>query len=106
MLPSAVLCLSRQPLIEDSRNQLGNPGSWYPYKQEVVLVHVLAPYEVYRLAHHRARPVTGYCRTPRVNASWDGTAVIFPSNMGAMGDSGGCGYSDLYRIDVYGEGCD
>jgi hypothetical protein len=85
---------------EDSADQIGNPGPWYPYKQEIVLVHMLAPYEVYRLAHHRARPVTDYCRSPRVNANWDGTKVVFASNMSAQGDGQDCGYSDLYVIDV------
>ena len=86
--------------IEDPADQLNNPGPWYPFKQEVVLIHMLSPYEVYRLAHHRARPVMGYCRTPRVNASWDGTTVIFPSNMSTLGEGQACGYSDLYLIDV------
>lgn len=61
---------------------------------------MLPCYEVYRLAHHRAWPVTGYCRIPRVNARWDGTAVIFSSNMSTLGEGQACGYSDLYLIDV------
>jgi hypothetical protein len=35
-----------------------------------------------------------------VNANWDGTKVVFASNMSAQGDGQGCGYSDLYAIDV------
>lgn len=85
--------------IEDPADQLGNPGPWYPYKQELVLVHMMPPFEVRRLAHHRARPIRGFCRTPRVNTSWDGTAVMFASPFAAA-DGGGCGYSDLYRWDA------
>jgi hypothetical protein len=85
--------------IEDPADELGNPGPWYPYKQEIVLAQLVPPFEVRRLAHHRSRPIRGYCRTPRVNASWDGTAVMFASPFSAP-DPGGCGYSDLYRWDA------
>jgi hypothetical protein len=85
---------------EDAADKPGNPGSWYPYKQEIVFVHMLAPYEVYRLAHHRARPTSDYCRTPRVNANWDGSKAAFTSNMSAQGNGAACGYSDLYVIDL------
>jgi hypothetical protein len=85
--------------IEDPADQLGNPGPWYSYKQEIVLAHMLPPFEVRRLVHHRARPEGGFCRTARVNTSWDGTAVMFASPYSTP-DTGECGYSDLYRIDM------
>ena len=85
--------------IESPDDQIGNPGAWKPYKQEIVAVNMLAPAVVYRLAHHRSRPVENYCRAPRVNTSWEGTTVAFTSDYGAYG-SGGCGYSDLYLIRV------
>jgi hypothetical protein len=85
--------------IEDPADQIGKPGAWYPYKQELVLIHMLSPFEVRRLAHHRSRPIRGFCRTPRVNTNWDGTALIFASPFSAP-DTTGCGYSDLYRWDV------
>jgi hypothetical protein len=85
---------------EDPTDVPGSPGAWWAYKQEIVLAHMLPPYEVYRLAHHRARPVTAFCRSPRVNANWDGTMVAFTSNMSAPTAGEECGYSDLYVIDV------
>jgi hypothetical protein len=88
---------------EDPTDQIGNAGTWWPYRQEIVLVHMLSPFEAYRLVHHRARPVTDYCRSPRVNANWDGTLIAFASNMSAPGNGQECGYSDLYVIGVGAE---
>jgi hypothetical protein len=88
--------------IEDVDDTQGAPGTWYPYKQEIVMIHMLAPFEIRRLAHHRSRPVQasgGYCRLPRVNANWDGTKVMFTTCMN-IPSAAGCGYSDLYRIDA------
>ena len=82
---------------------LSDMGAWFPYKQEIMAAHLLPPYEINRLAHHRSRPLPqsgeGYCRQPRVNTNWDGTQVAFTSNFGQMGNTTDtCGYSDLYMI--------
>jgi hypothetical protein len=77
-----------------------NPtSSWWKYRQEIFMVNVLTG-EVRRLAHHRGRNLSNYCATPRINVNWDGTAAMFASNFGALGSSS-CGYSDLYRVDLY-----
>jgi hypothetical protein len=81
-------------------DQIGSSGIWAPYKQEIVMVQAVHPFEVRRLVHHRSRPVQGYCRTPRPNTNWDGTKLVFTSNFGQLGNGIACGYSDLYLIDV------
>jgi hypothetical protein len=88
--------------IEDPGDLLGNPGTWYHYKQELVLMHMLPPYEVRRLAHHRARPwrSNGYGRTARVATNWDGTSLMFLSPMSAPDDGTSYGYADIWRYDV------
>ena len=59
-----------------------NPiATWWPLRQEIVMVNVLTG-AVQRLAHHRSRQADLYCRQPRVSANWDGTKVMFASNYG------------------------
>jgi hypothetical protein len=86
--------------IEDTGDTIGSPGTWYAYKNELVFAHMVAPFEVYRLVHHRSRPPNSFCRTPRSSLNWQGTVVLFSSNMSVTGSGVGCAYSDLYRIEL------
>ncbi|MBL8031731.1 MAG: fibronectin type III domain-containing protein, partial [Candidatus Doudnabacteria bacterium] len=83
----------------DALSAVNPTSSWWKYRQEIFMVNVLTG-EVRRLAHHRGRNLSNYCATPRINVNWDGTAAMFASNFGALGSSS-CGYSDLYRVDLY-----
>ena len=87
--------------IEDPADALGSLATWYPYKQEIVMIHMLPPFEIRRLLHHRSHPIPtsgNACRNPRLSTNWDGTKVIyaspFPSAIGSP-----C-YSDIYRYDA------
>jgi hypothetical protein len=72
-----------------------NPGPWRPYKQEVLVMQTVEPFEVRRLAHHRSRSVyDSYWRQPRVSASWCGNVVGWVSNFG----DNGAEYADAYVI--------
>ena len=80
-------------------------GPWEPYKQEIIMVDVVAPYTVQRLAHHRSRQLScltcdsdGYFFQPRVSASWDGLRVAWASNQGY--DSRPAEYADLYVLET------
>ena len=78
-------------------NESDPNGTWYPYKNEIVMVNVLTG-EVRRLAHHRSDSI-GYCSSPRVQVAWDGSGVFYASNYGD--DTSGCDYSDLYFVHLY-----
>lgn len=86
--------------IASGDDTFGDMGAWRPYKQEIVAVHLVAPFEVRRLAHHRSRsPFSNYVRQPRANASWDGTRIAFASDFGL--DTGSAvAYSDIYYVDL------
>jgi len=86
--------------IADPADTLGNPGTWYAYRQETFMIHMVAPFEVRRLMHHRARPHRGYCRQVRMSATWDGSKIMFTSPFSAPDPNADCGYSDLYRWDA------
>jgi hypothetical protein len=75
--------------IESTDNTFGSMGVWRPYKQEILMLQVTAPYTVRRLAHHRSRnffcptcTFEGYFYSPRLSASWDGSKVAWASNFG------------------------
>ncbi len=82
----------------DALNNANPQSNWWKYRQEILMVNVLSG-EIRNLAHHRSRELFRYCSTPRVNANWDGTAAVFASNFGAT--SSGCGYSDIYKIELF-----
>jgi hypothetical protein len=84
--------------VEDPVDLPASAGPWYAYKQELLMFHMVAPFEVRRLAHHRSRILgsTFFCSTPRINPNWQGTAAMFTSAM-SVAVSSGCGYSDLWR---------
>jgi hypothetical protein len=84
--------------VEDPLDVPGSPGTWYAYKSEIIMFHMMSPFEVRRIVHHRARVVGSSCfvGTARVNPNWQGTAFMFTSPMSTPATSG-CGYSDLYR---------
>lgn len=84
--------------IADPSDTIGSNGTWYAYRQELFVVNMVT-LEMRRIMHHRARPNAGYCRQVRPSASWDGTKVMFTSPF-SFPDSGGCGYSDVYRYDA------
>lgn len=83
----------------DARSNPDPTASWWKYRQQILMVNVLTG-EIRNLAHHRGRELSRYCSTPRLNADWDGTAVMFASNYGAPNGSNACGYSDLYRMSL------
>jgi len=87
--------------VEDPVDAPGSPGTWYAYKSELIAFHMVPPFEVRRLAHHRSR-VDGtahFCSTPRINPNWQGTAAMFISAMSTPVTTG-CGYGDLYRVEI------
>ena len=76
-------------------------GAWRPFKQEIVAVEIVPPYEVHRLAHHRSRsPFSNYVRQPRVDASWTGAKVAYASDYGFGSDADATAYSDIYFVDL------
>ncbi len=85
---------------ENGNDVTGAMGTWYPYKQEIVMANVVT-LEVRRLAHHRSRGIAPpyYFRSPRVSASWDGGHVAWASNFGYDGSPD---YADIYMIDIAG----
>lgn len=85
--------------VETPDDLLGSPGFWYPYKSELLMIHMVSPFEVRRMFHHRARPLRGFCRQARVNPNWSGTKMMVSLPFSAP-DSTDCGYSDLYRWDA------
>ena len=77
----------------------GSHTSWWPYKDEIIGVNVLSG-EVRRYAHHRSRGSAQsgcYFCQPRVQATWDGSKVLFSSNYGATNANDG-EYGELYVI--------
>jgi hypothetical protein len=86
--------------ISSGDDTFADMGAWRPYKQEILALQVVPPYEVRRLAHHRSRsPFSDYTRQPRVNASWDGRKIAYASDYGYQGN-GPAVYSDVYYIDL------
>ncbi len=84
--------LSSENLNGDPRN--GGISGWTPWKQEIIAINV-ATLEVRRLAHHRSRGLSSsYYAQPHVSSSWDGSTVIWASNM----NSGSTDYADIYAI--------
>jgi hypothetical protein len=70
------------------------PTGWVPYRSEVVAANVITG-EVRRLAHHRSRSISqSYYYQPRVSSSWDGSVVMWTSNMNLRGNE----YNDIYLI--------
>jgi hypothetical protein len=83
---------------ESMDDTFADPGTWGAYKQEIFAIQLVSPYTVRRLAHHRSRDVSSsYYATTRVQANWDGTQLIFSSNMGANPTAG---YADLWHIAI------
>ncbi len=87
--------------VESTDDVFAGMGFWRPYKQEILMVQVTAPYTVRRLAHHRSRnfncqicTFVGYFYTPRVSASWDGLKVAWASNFGV--NTLRIEYADIY----------
>jgi len=76
------------------------PSPWARYRQEILAVNVVTG-TVRRLAHHRSRGITDarYWRMPRTSCAWDGSVVIWASNMNQNSSVGGLGYSDIYGIE-------
>ena len=84
--------LSSEDLSGDPRN--GGVSGWRPWKSEIIAINIMT-LEVRRLAHHRSRGLSSsYYAQPHVSSSWDGSTVIWASNMnGGSGD-----YVDMYVI--------
>jgi hypothetical protein len=82
--------------VEDPDDLPASAGTWYAYKQEIIMFQMVAPFEVRRLVHHRSRVISHYCSTPRINPNWQGTAAMLTSAM-SIPVTSGCGYSDLWR---------
>ena len=87
----------------DSENFSNDPYNggvlgWVAYNQEVMAANVLTG-EIRRLAHHRSRGLTSsgvaYYAQPRISCSWDGSVVIWASNMNISSPTG---YADIYVI--------
>lgn len=81
---------------DDTINRVTNAGNWIPYASEIIAVN-LRTQEWRRLAHHRSRSALdlAYDNQPRVSCSWDGSAIIWASNMNITSAGGG-------KIDIYG----
>jgi len=86
--------------VESSDDTFADPGTWRPYKQEIVMVQMVAPFTVRRLAHHRSRSIgASYYYEARPSASWDGTKVAWASNYGY--DTGtSSAYADIYALEL------
>ncbi len=100
--PNQDWCYISMDWIDDT---FTDKGPWEPYKQEIIMVDVVAPYTVQRLAHHRSRELNclpcdsgGYFFQPKPSASWDGLRVAWASNQGY--DSRPAEYSDLYVLET------
>lgn len=86
--------------INSPTDSIGSPGTWYAYKSEIIMVQVVSPWQVVRVAHHRARSSADFCRNPRPTMNWDGTRVIFTSNMSSTrAPTSGCAYADTYMME-------
>lgn len=73
----------------------GGVPNWLAFKQEIVAVNYLTG-AVRRLAHHRSRSIQlSYYYQPRLSCSWDGSLVVWASNMNV---SSPASYSDFYAI--------
>ena len=86
--------------VDSTDDTFADPGTWRPYKQEIVMVQMVPPFTVRRLAHHRSRSIpASYYYQPRPSASWDGTKVAWASNYGY--DTGtSSAYADIWALEL------
>jgi hypothetical protein len=84
----------------DDTDVIGSPGTWTPYRQEIIAFNVRQPAAVHRLCHHRSSDQSQFCRQSRANLNWDGSKIAFVSNMHLNGSGGSCGYADLYVLNI------
>ncbi len=84
----------------DTENLNGDPFNggvtgWTAWKQEIIAMNIVTG-EVRRLAHHRSRGLSGsYYAQPHISSSWDGSIIIWQSNMGVSSPKD---YVDTYSI--------
>ena len=73
----------------------GGVSGWTAYEQEIVAMNTVT-LEVRRLAHHRSRGMSvDYQTQPRVSCSWDGSLVMWASDLNISSPTG---YADMYGI--------
>src|SRR5690606_19803450 len=81
-ISTEITATSGKCYIADQVTNLDPTATWWPNRQELLGLNVVSG-EIRHFAHHRSREVSKYCTSPRVNANWDGTALMFTSNFGA-----------------------
>lgn len=74
----------------------GGVSGWVAFEQEIIAINVVT-LVVRRLAHHRSRGLqsgTNYWHQPRLSCSWDGSLVLWDSDMNINVTD----YADMYGI--------